>query len=108
MGQQQSVLLPGAPTPAPAEASVPVDTIQNRVRFSLGKKLLLGVVALLFFIILFLNISSILLFQKDKRAYTYQSQSTGGVLAGREVVNTLKHALDTLRLTLAGIDPAKS
>lgn len=77
----------------------------SSVSFSLRKKLLLSAVSLLVLTIAFLTVSSILLFQKDKRESTYQSQSTEAVLAGREIVNTAKHTMDTLRLSLAYINP---
>jgi sigma-B regulation protein RsbU (phosphoserine phosphatase) len=80
---------------------------QFKVSFSVGTKLLISVVSLLLLAIAFLDVSTILLLTEDKRAYTYQAQSTEAVLAGREVVNTVKHALDTLRLSLASIDPSK-
>jgi serine phosphatase RsbU (regulator of sigma subunit) len=62
-------------------------------------------VLLLILVIVFLNLSAILLLKEDKRAYVYQSQSTAGVLASKEFTNNARHALDTLRLTLASVDP---
>lgn len=76
-----------------------------RVKFSVGTKLLLSVVTLLLIVIGFLNISAIFLMREDKQAYLYQSKSTEANLAGREFVNTARHILDTLRLSLASLDP---
>jgi sigma-B regulation protein RsbU (phosphoserine phosphatase) len=76
-----------------------------KVSFSVGTRLLVSIVLLLMTIILFLNISTIFLFREDKLAYTYQSQSNNAVLAGREFLITSKHALDTLRISLATVDP---
>lgn len=78
---------------------------QIKVSFSVGMKLLLSAVTLLFVVILFLSVSSILLVVEDKRAYTYQAQSVEAVMAGREFVNTSRHASDTLRLMLSSINP---
>src|SRR6185437_10822700 len=80
---------------------------QFKVSFSLGTKLLLSIVLLLVVVIAFLNISTILILTRDKRAYVYESQSTEGVLAGREFANTVRHSIDTLRLSLASVDPRK-
>lgn len=78
---------------------------QIKVSFSLGTKLLISVVLLLFVVIIFLNVSTILLFRDDKRAYTYKSQATESVLAGREFVNMARHGLDTLKISLSSVDP---
>ena len=78
---------------------------QIEVSFSLGKKLILSIVLLLVVVITFLNISSILLFRKDKSAYTYQSQSTEVLLVSREFVSMSKHVLNTLKGILATVDP---
>lgn len=80
---------------------------QFKVSLSVGTKLLISVVSLLFVSIAFLNISTILILERDKRAYTYQSQSTEAVLLGREFTNNAKHVFDTLRVSLASIDPLK-
>lgn len=84
-----------------------MDQQQFKVSLSVGTKLLISVVALLVVFIVFLNLSTIFLLKEDKRAYTYQSQSTEGVLAGKEFVTTLKHSIDTLRISLGSIDPLK-
>ena len=78
---------------------------QFKVSFSLGTKLLLSIVLLLVIVIGFLNISTIFMVTDDKRAYVYQSQSTEAVLAGREFANMVRHSVDTLRLSLAAVDP---
>ncbi|OFZ81050.1 MAG: hypothetical protein A2583_13765 [Bdellovibrionales bacterium RIFOXYD1_FULL_53_11] len=80
---------------------------QIRVSFSLGKKLLIGVVGLLFVSVAFLDVSTIILLTKDKRAYTFQMQSAEAMLAGREFVGHVTGALDALRQSLASFDPAK-
>lgn len=80
---------------------------QIKVSFSLGTKLLFSVVSLLVIVIAFLNASTIVLLTKDKRAYTFQSQSTEAVLVGREFVNLVQGAIDTLRLSLASINPSQ-
>ncbi len=81
---------------------------QIKVSLSVGTKLLVSIVLLTFIVILFLNISTILLFRGDKRAYIYQAQSTEALLTGREFLLTTKHALETLRISLASVDPKKS
>ena len=78
---------------------------QFKVSFSVGTKLLLSIVSLLVVVIVFLNVSTILILTNDKRAYIYESQSTEAVLAGREFANSIRHSLDTLRLSLASVDP---
>src|SRR5688500_4965742 len=80
---------------------------QIKVSFSVGTKLVISVVSLLFIVIVFLNITTILLYREDKRAYVYETQSTHALLAGKEFVNTAQLALDTLRISLATIDPRK-
>jgi serine phosphatase RsbU (regulator of sigma subunit) len=78
---------------------------QFKVSFSVGTRLLISIVLLLLIVILFLNISTIFLFKEDKLAYTYQAQSNTALLTGREFVVTAKHAIDTLRISLATVDP---
>ncbi len=73
----------------------------------MGTKLLVSIVSLLFLVVVALDVSTILLVTEDKRAYVYQTQSTEAVLAGREFVNRLRHALDTLRLSQASVNPLK-
>jgi len=80
---------------------------QSKVSFSVGTKLLVSVVSLLLISITFLVVSTIVLLTNDKRAYTYQAQSTESVLIGREFVNVAKYTLDSLRLYLASFDPLK-
>lgn len=80
---------------------------QFRISFSLGTKLLLSVVTLLLVVIGFLTGSTIVMLTEDKRAYTYQSQGTENVLAGREFVNLSARGLSTLQLILASFDPAR-
>lgn len=80
---------------------------QFKVALPLSTKLLFSVVLLLLVAIGFLTLSSILLLTDDKRAYTYQSQSTEAVLMGRDFVNSSKHAIDTLRLSLSAVEPGK-
>jgi sigma-B regulation protein RsbU (phosphoserine phosphatase) len=78
---------------------------QIHVSLSVGTKLLFSIVLLVFTITLFLNISTILLFREDKRAYIYQSQSTETLLTSKEFLVASKHALETLRVALAAVDP---
>ncbi len=80
---------------------------QIKVKFSVTTKLLISVVLLLFTVILFLNISTIFLVTEDKRAYTYQAQSTETILISREFMNKVKRSLDLSRLALGSIDPFK-
>ena len=82
---------------------------QSRVRFSLGTKLLCSVLALILVSIFFLDFSTILLVTQDKRAYTFQSQSSEAVLVGKEFVNLTTYAMDSLRVALgtpATVSPA--
>ncbi len=81
---------------------------QFNVQFSVATKLLLSVVFLLFVVILFLNISTLRLVTEDKKAYTYQAESTEAQLVSREFISKVKRTLDTLRLTLGSFDPLKS
>ncbi|MEK6580105.1 MAG: SpoIIE family protein phosphatase, partial [Bdellovibrionota bacterium] len=84
-----------------------MESEQFKVSFSLGTRLLVSVVSLLLIVIVFLNLSAIFLIRDDKRAYTYQTLTTQANLAGREFANTLSRSLNTLRLSLAAIDPSK-
>ncbi len=84
-----------------------MDQQQFKISRPIGTKLLVSVVLLLTGVIIFLNVSTILLIKEDKRAYIYQAQSTQAVLAGREFVNRMRHALDTVRLSLTTVDPRK-
>ena len=77
---------------------------QFRVRLSVGTKLLLGVVALLATAVATLNVSSVILLEEDKRAYTLQSQATESVLVGRELEHVVQAALDTSRNILGQTD----
>ncbi len=81
---------------------------QFRVSFSVGTKLLVGVVSLLLVAVGGLNVLTVVILTEDKRAYTYDSQSTEATLVGREFVNSARHALDTLRLSLATVDPTQA
>lgn len=78
---------------------------QSRLAFTVGTKLLISIVALLLVVILFLNISTIFIFKEDKRAYTYQTQSSEALVAGREFVSLAKANVATLRGVLAAVDP---
>ena len=80
---------------------------QFKVRLSVGTKLLLGVVTLLAVAVASLNVSSVLLLEDDKRAYTLQSQSTESVLVGRELEHLIQASLDTARSLLGQADPKK-
>ncbi len=77
---------------------------QIKVSRSLGTKLLVSIALLLVLVIAFLNLSTILLLKEDKRAYIYESQSTEAVLAGKEFVTAARHAIDTLRVLLGGVN----
>lgn len=76
-----------------------------KVAFPLGTKLLLSVVALILFVVGFLNVTTILLFQEDKRAYTFDSQATEALLAGKEFIHISEKAIETLRIILTSVDP---
>src|SRR5579883_1226306 len=80
------------------------DQQQFKIRISVSTKLVFLITALLIIPIFFLNISAITLFQKDKKAYVYDSQTTLAVLAGREFVSYLEHSMGTLKLILGSID----
>ncbi|MGK5085976.1 SpoIIE family protein phosphatase [Bdellovibrionota bacterium FG-2] len=84
-----------------------MDQQQFKISRPIGTKLLVSVVLLLTGVIVFLNVSTILLIKEDKRAYIYQAQSSQAALAGREFVNRMRHALDTVRLSLTTVDPRK-
>lgn len=84
-----------------------MDSLPTEVKFSLRTKLLLSIISLLLLIIGVLNLSTVYLLKDDKRAYVYELQATETALAGREVVNMARHALDTLRVALASIDPSQ-
>jgi hypothetical protein len=74
---------------------------QIRVSFSVGTKLLIGVVSLLILVISFLDISTILLLTEDKRAYTYQGQAAEASMVGKDFLGVTRYSLNTLRLSLA-------
>ena len=78
-----------------------------KVSFSLGTKLLLSIVLLLVLVIFFLNLSTLLIVTNDKRAYIYSSQSKETLLAGRQFEDLVRHSTDTLRISLATVDPTK-
>ncbi len=78
---------------------------QFNVSFSVGTKLLISVVSLLLLVIVFLDVSTILLLTEDKRAYTYQAQSTEAQLAGQEFTGAARVVIDALRISLANVDP---
>ncbi|MCM2322617.1 MAG: SpoIIE family protein phosphatase [Oligoflexia bacterium] len=78
-----------------------------RKAFSVGTKLLLSVLLLIAVVVAFLNVSAIILLKEDKQAYVFQSKLTEAVLAGNEFVNTVRHVFDTLRLSVATVDPRK-
>ncbi|OFZ82274.1 MAG: hypothetical protein A2603_01145 [Bdellovibrionales bacterium RIFOXYD1_FULL_55_31] len=80
---------------------------QFKLSLTVGTKLLIGGVLLLVMVIGFLNFSAIFLLKEDKKAYVYESQARESVLAGRGFANSIRRVLDTLRLSLAAIDPAK-
>src|SRR6188768_2169477 len=80
---------------------------QISVSFPLGTKLLVSVVTLLLIVIVFLDVSTILILKEDKLAYTYQYQSTEALLGATEFTNLVRRSFDTLRLSLANIDPSK-
>ncbi len=77
---------------------------QFQVSFSVGTKLLMSVVSLLLVVIVFLDVSTILLLSEDKRAYTYQLQSTEAQFLGQQVVSNTRLAVDSLRLSLVDVD----
>ncbi|MBY0471505.1 SpoIIE family protein phosphatase [bacterium] len=77
-----------------------------RIRFPVSTKMLVSVVVLLLVVIGFINISAILLIQEDKQFYTYQSQSNEANLVGQNFINSAKYSFDTLRLSLANVNPA--
>lgn len=80
---------------------------QFKVSFSVGTKLLIGVVTLLVLVISFLDISTIILLKEDKRAFTYQAQANEAASIGREFVNMVRYALNSLRLAQAGVESSQ-
>ncbi|MGE0614784.1 MAG: SpoIIE family protein phosphatase [Bacteriovoracia bacterium] len=78
---------------------------QIKVSFSLGTKLLISVVLLLVIVIGFLALSFRFLITEDKRAYIYQVQGTQSLLAANEFKNIAQKAFDTLKQSLASVDP---
>jgi len=82
-----------------------MDQQRSEVRFSVGTKLLVGVVLLLATAVATLNVSSVLLLEEDKRAYTLQAQSTETVLLGKELQYLVEAALDSSRSILSQVDP---
>lgn len=78
---------------------------QIQVRFSLGTKLLMSLVTLLLIAIGILNVSTILLLVDDKKAYTYQTQSTFSLLAANEFKSLGQRAINTLKVALASTHP---
>ncbi len=84
-----------------------MDQQQFKISFPLGTKLILSVVFLLLGVIIFLNVSAILLLKEDKRAYLYQTQQTGAVLSGREFVGSVQRLVSTLKLSLTSFDPTQ-
>lgn len=83
------------------------NTAQNlKIRFSLGSKLVLSIVALIIIVITFLNVATIVLYATDKRAYTYQMQATEAQLAGQEFLSLTQPAIETLRQLLGSFNPS--
>jgi sigma-B regulation protein RsbU (phosphoserine phosphatase) len=80
---------------------------QFKVSVSLGTKFLLSIVLLLVVVIFSLNAATLVLMKEDKRAYIYSSQGKEALLAGKEFESLVRHSIDTLRLSLASIDPTK-
>ena len=78
-----------------------------KVSFPLGAKLLISIVSLLLLVILFLTFSTFIVLKEDKTAYTYQSQSLEATMAGKEIAGLAHRAIDSLRLSLATVDPRK-
>lgn len=81
---------------------------QDGVSVSLSTKLLLSIVLLLLIAVLFLGGLSVFLFQKDKKAYTFQLQSSETLLASKAFLHTSSKGLDTLRIALATFNPLKT
>ena len=84
-----------------------MEQAQIKVSFSIGTKLLVSILFLVLISISLMDISSIWVLREDKRAYTIQSQSTEAVLVGKQFVNLTQNTINTLRLSLASIDPSK-
>jgi len=84
-----------------------MDQQQIKVSFSVGTKLLLSIVLLLVLVIFFLNLSTLLIVSDDKRAYVYSSQAKESLLAGQQFEDLIRHSTDTLRISLATVDPTK-
>jgi len=80
---------------------------QIKVRLSIGKKLVISLVVLVLIAITLLNGSAIYLLREDKRAYLFQNQASHVALVGREISNTIRHGLDTLRIALGSFDPTQ-
>lgn len=75
----------------------------SKVSFSVGTKLLVGVVSLLVVVIGFLDVSTILVLTEDKRTSTYQMQSSETSSTGRDFVSLARYALSTLRFAVSGL-----
>lgn len=81
---------------------------QIQLKISLGTKLLISVVTLLFVVILFLNLSTIFILREDKITYTYQMQATEAQLVAKDYTYLTTKVLETLRLGLSSIDPRRT
>jgi sigma-B regulation protein RsbU (phosphoserine phosphatase) len=81
---------------------------QFQVSLSVGTKLLIGVVSLLVFVIVFLDVSTILLIRDDKRAFIFQSQATECSLVGKEFTGLVRSASNLLRLVSTDLDPKEA
>jgi serine phosphatase RsbU (regulator of sigma subunit) len=77
------------------------------VRFPIAAKLLAGVLSLIVIVVASLDFSAIVLVQNEKRAYTFQTQAMEALYAGRDMNALLTRAIDTVRIAMAGVDPAK-
>lgn len=78
---------------------------QFKVTFAVGPKLIVSMVIILFGVIAFLNKSTTLLIEDDKRAYTFDFQLQTNQMLGRQLVGIAEQSLSTLRVILGSVDP---
>ena len=74
--------------------------LHSRLSISVGTKLLLSLLAMIFVLIAFLTWSAITIVGRDKQAESSQARITEATLAGTEFTNSLRHTLESLRPAL--------
>lgn len=80
---------------------------QTRFSFSVGTKILVSVVSLLLLMIVALNATTISILFEDKRTFTLQAQSSEATLASKELANSVRSAVDLLKIALGSVNPVK-